>query len=93
MRVRHHIKNIAARFVIQRLIGGDAAGHVVAKGDKIDGRLQRIAVGVSDVQFEAVFAEIAQHIARIRAAALYIAKELPAAIFLQGLKHVFRLAA
>ena len=37
VRVRHHAENIAARLLVQRLVGGDAAGHVVAEGDKVDG--------------------------------------------------------
>ena len=93
MWVWHHIKNIATRFLVQRLVSGNATGHVVTKRDKIDGRFQRFSVGIGYLQRKTIVAEIAQHIARIRSARLDVAKELPAAILLQGFEHIFRLAA
>ena len=49
MRVWHHAQDVAARLLVEGFIRGDAARHVVAEGDKIDGRFQRLAVGVSDL--------------------------------------------
>ena len=93
VRVRHHAENIAARLFVQLFVGGHAAGHIVAEGDKIDGLFQGFAIGIGNLKANAVVAEIAQHIARVSAAALDIAKELPAAVLLQGFKNIVRFAA
>ena len=92
MRVRHHAQDVAARLLVEGLIRGDAARHVVAERDKIDGRFQRLAVGIRDLKLNTVVAEKALHIARVGATALHVAKELPRAVFLQRLQYIFRLA-
>jgi hypothetical protein len=41
MRIRHHAENVTARLLVQRFIGGDAAGHIIVENglgakDKIE---------------------------------------------------------
>ncbi|MNL58531.1 hypothetical protein D3C87_1821760 [compost metagenome] len=82
MRVWHHAQNIASRLLVELLVGGHAAGHIVAERDKIDGGFQRFAIGIGDFKRNSVIAEESQHIARIRPTTLYVAEELPRAVFL-----------
>ncbi|MNS90963.1 hypothetical protein D3C72_1250350 [compost metagenome] len=93
MRVGHHIENVGAGGVVLLFVGGDAAAHVIAEGDKIDGLAQRQPVFGGDLNLNAVFAEVALHIGRIVTAGLHVTKEQPVAILALSLQHVLRSAA
>ena len=93
MWVRHHIENVAARRLVLRRVGGDAAARVVAERDEIDGFAQRLPIFLGDRHLNAVFTEEALHIGRVTAARLHVAEEQPVAVLPLGFQQIFRLAA